>query len=89
MFSFSIWNTTLGTSLLAMAWGIQMAGVIPGTIAVILLGGFCLYTAYCCIQVSRDHGKSVKVLYTELTLGNIFLISICLKLVSNKDAVYF
>lgn len=46
----------MGSSLLVMAWGVEMAGFIPSIFIIVLIGALCLYTAYISLQVSRDHG---------------------------------
>ncbi|XP_060533312.1 sodium-coupled neutral amino acid transporter 9 homolog [Cylas formicarius] len=53
---FAIWNTTMGSSLLAMSWGIQMAGLVPGIIVNILVAAICLYTCYLLLTVFERHG---------------------------------
>ncbi|XP_017889461.1 sodium-coupled neutral amino acid transporter 9-like isoform X2 [Ceratina calcarata] len=60
---FSIWNTILGSSLLTIPWGIQMAGFFPAIILTLVMSGLCLYTAYCLLLVHRYHGgqKGVEV----------------------------
>ncbi|XP_076301247.1 uncharacterized protein LOC143219197 isoform X4 [Lasioglossum baleicum] len=62
---FSIWNTILGSSLLTIPWGIQMAGFFPGIILILIMSGLCLYTAYCLLRVHKYHGghKGVEVVY--------------------------
>ncbi|XP_076650419.1 sodium-coupled neutral amino acid transporter 9 homolog [Halictus rubicundus] len=62
---FSIWNTILGSSLLTIPWGIQMAGFFPGIILILTMSGLCLYTAYCLLHVHKYHGghKGVEVIY--------------------------
>ncbi|XP_054014343.1 neutral amino acid transporter 9-like isoform X1 [Hylaeus anthracinus] len=74
---FSIWNTILGSSMLTIPWGIQMAGFIPGIILILLMSGFCLYTAYCLLLVHKYHGghKGIEV----MQLSRIYL---------NKSAEY-
>ncbi|XP_024941981.1 sodium-coupled neutral amino acid transporter 9 [Cephus cinctus] len=68
---FSIWNTILGSSLLTMPWGIAMAGLIPGIVLILAMGGLCLYTAYRLLQVHRYHGGDDRIEVTELS--RIFL----------------
>lgn len=41
---FVIWNTMMGSSLLAMPWGFQQAGLLGGVITVIVVGFVCFYT---------------------------------------------
>ncbi|XP_078033513.1 neutral amino acid transporter 9 [Augochlora pura] len=62
---FSIWNTTLGSSLLTIPWGIQMAGFFPGIILILVMSGLCLYTAYCLLLVHKYHGgqKGIEVIF--------------------------
>ncbi|XP_043266018.1 sodium-coupled neutral amino acid transporter 9-like isoform X1 [Colletes gigas] len=74
---FSIWNTILGSSLLTIPWGIQMAGFLPGIILILIMSGLCLYTAYCLLLVHKYHGghKSIEV----IQLSRIYL---------NKSAEY-
>uniref|UniRef100_A0A146KWI5 Putative amino acid permease F13H10.3 n=2 Tax=Lygus hesperus TaxID=30085 RepID=A0A146KWI5_LYGHE len=53
---FAIWNTMMGTSLLAMPWGIERAGLAMGPALTLGMGALCLYTAYCNIRAHRTHG---------------------------------
>ncbi|ERL95455.1 hypothetical protein D910_12717 [Dendroctonus ponderosae] len=53
---FAIWNTTMGSSLLAMSWGIQMAGLFPGIAINILIAALCLYTCHLLLTVNEKHG---------------------------------
>ncbi|BES98630.1 Transmembrane amino acid transporter protein [Nesidiocoris tenuis] len=53
---FAVWNTMMGTSLLAMPWGIERAGFAMGPALTLGMGGLCLYTAYCNIRAQRSHG---------------------------------
>ncbi|XP_017779227.1 PREDICTED: sodium-coupled neutral amino acid transporter 9 homolog isoform X1 [Nicrophorus vespilloides] len=53
---FAIWNTIMGTSILAMSWGLAKAGFIPGIILILFVSGICLYTAYIILQVNNRHG---------------------------------
>ncbi|XP_076241913.1 sodium-coupled neutral amino acid transporter 9 homolog isoform X1 [Calliopsis andreniformis] len=68
---FSIWNTILGSSLLTIPWGIQMAGFFPGIILVLVMSGLCLYTAYCLLVVHKYYGgyKGIEV----IQLSRIYL----------------
>ncbi|XP_076241915.1 sodium-coupled neutral amino acid transporter 9 homolog isoform X2 [Calliopsis andreniformis] len=70
-FKFSIWNTILGSSLLTIPWGIQMAGFFPGIILVLVMSGLCLYTAYCLLVVHKYYGgyKGIEV----IQLSRIYL----------------
>ncbi|KAK4878231.1 hypothetical protein RN001_010737 [Aquatica leii] len=43
---FAIWNTIMGTSLLAMPWGMERAGLFPGIFVNVIVAGLCLYTCY-------------------------------------------
>ncbi|XP_071866352.1 neutral amino acid transporter 9 isoform X2 [Bombus fervidus] len=63
-FKFSIWNTILGSSLLTIPWGIQMAGFFPGIILILVMSGLCLYTAYCLLLVHKYYGgqKGIEVI---------------------------
>ncbi|CAJ0959259.1 unnamed protein product, partial [Mesorhabditis belari] len=47
---FSIWNTMMGTSLLAMPWAMQQAGLALGIFLMISIAGLSLYTAYRVVQ---------------------------------------
>ncbi|XP_043508062.1 sodium-coupled neutral amino acid transporter 9 homolog isoform X1 [Frieseomelitta varia] len=61
---FSVWNTILGSSLLTIPWGIQMAGFFPGIILILVMSGLCLYTAYCLLLVHKYYGgqKGIEVI---------------------------
>uniref|UniRef100_A0AC35THY4 Nudix hydrolase domain-containing protein n=1 Tax=Rhabditophanes sp. KR3021 TaxID=114890 RepID=A0AC35THY4_9BILA len=47
---FSIWNTMMGTSLLAMPWALGQAGFALGSFLILLMAAISLYTAYRVIQ---------------------------------------
>ncbi|KAJ3652082.1 hypothetical protein Zmor_018078 [Zophobas morio] len=53
---FAIWNTTVGTSLLAMAWGIEKTGLFPAIFINIAIAAICLYTTYTLLKVNEKHG---------------------------------
>ncbi|XP_076255826.1 neutral amino acid transporter 9-like [Rhynchophorus ferrugineus] len=59
---FAIWNTTMGSSLLAMSWGIQMAGLLPGIIINIVVAALCHYTCYMLLSISNKHGLPGKTI---------------------------
>ncbi|KAF5287628.1 hypothetical protein FQA39_LY15831 [Lamprigera yunnana] len=54
---FAIWNTIMGTSLLAMPWGMERAGLFPGIFLNITVAGLCLYTCYLILRINEDHGN--------------------------------
>lgn len=47
----------MGTGLLAMPWGIEKAGLIPGIVLMILVSLICLYTSYLLLNVNAKQGK--------------------------------
>ncbi|KAI6176231.1 hypothetical protein M3Y97_00776200 [Aphelenchoides bicaudatus] len=51
---FSIWNTMMGTSLLAMPWALQQAGLGLGAFLVLFMGFVACYTAYRIIESPKD-----------------------------------
>ncbi|KAJ8916585.1 hypothetical protein NQ315_000229 [Exocentrus adspersus] len=53
---FAVWNTTMGSSLLAMSWGLEKTGLFPGILINILIAALCLYTAYILLSVNQRHG---------------------------------
>jgi hypothetical protein len=53
---FAIWNTTVGTSLLSMSWGIEKTGLFPAVLINILIAAICLYTTYTLLKVNEKHG---------------------------------
>ncbi|XP_014239473.1 sodium-coupled neutral amino acid transporter 9 homolog isoform X2 [Cimex lectularius] len=55
---FAVWNTMMGTSLLAMPWGIERAGLLMGPLLTIFVGALCLYTAYCNLRAHRQFGTA-------------------------------
>ncbi|KAK9880678.1 hypothetical protein WA026_011914 [Henosepilachna vigintioctopunctata] len=48
----------LGSSLLAISWGIEKTGLFPGMIINFLIGAICLYTAYLLLKVNEKHSVS-------------------------------
>ncbi|XP_046666645.1 sodium-coupled neutral amino acid transporter 9 homolog isoform X1 [Homalodisca vitripennis] len=55
---FVLWNTMVGTSLLAMPWGVERAGLIMGVILPIVMGALCCYTAYCNVATQAAYGPA-------------------------------
>ncbi|XP_018569982.1 sodium-coupled neutral amino acid transporter 9 homolog [Anoplophora glabripennis] len=53
---FAVWNTTMGSSLLAMSWGLEKTGLFPGILINVLIAALCLYTAYVLLSVNQKHG---------------------------------
>uniref|UniRef100_A0A9J2PTM1 Amino acid transporter transmembrane domain-containing protein n=1 Tax=Ascaris lumbricoides TaxID=6252 RepID=A0A9J2PTM1_ASCLU len=47
---FSVWNTMMGSSLLAMPWAVQQAGLLLGIFLILAVGALSLYTAYRIVQ---------------------------------------
>src|SRR3990167_6415546 len=50
---FSIWNTMMGSSLLALPWGFTQSGFAGGLLIIFIIGFFCCYT---CVLILK-HGK--------------------------------
>ncbi|KAK5967203.1 hypothetical protein GCK32_000216 [Trichostrongylus colubriformis] len=50
---FSIWNTMMGTSLLAMPWALQQAGVFFGIFLMLSIALLCFYTAFLVVDSPR------------------------------------
>ena len=61
MFSFAIWNTMMGTSLLSMPWALEQAGLVMGLLMMALVASLCLYTAYRILQVYDIHSKTSRI----------------------------
>ncbi|XP_072944870.1 sodium-coupled neutral amino acid transporter 9 homolog isoform X2 [Epargyreus clarus] len=53
---FSVWNTIMGSSLLAMAWGVERAGLAAALLLLALMAALCLYTAHLLLRVNHYHG---------------------------------
>ncbi|KAG5889545.1 hypothetical protein JTB14_024953 [Gonioctena quinquepunctata] len=53
---FAIWNTTMGSSLLAMAWGIEKSGLFAGILINLIVAALCLYTTYVLLVINSKHG---------------------------------
>jgi len=51
---FSIWNTMMGSSILAMPWGLSEAGLGLGLGLIFLLGILCCYTATLIVRHGKD-----------------------------------
>ncbi|KAJ1523670.1 hypothetical protein ONE63_001510 [Megalurothrips usitatus] len=54
---FAVWNTIMGTSLLAIPWGMERAGLGGGLLLVVGMGALCLYTTWRVLCVHRLHGS--------------------------------
>lgn len=47
----------MGTSLLAMPWALQQAGLVLGILLMLLMAGIAFYTAYRVVQSPQSLGK--------------------------------
>ncbi|GMS96993.1 hypothetical protein PENTCL1PPCAC_19168, partial [Pristionchus entomophagus] len=56
---FSLWNTMMGTSLLAMPWAIQQAGLVLGIGLMLAIAALCLFTAYLVVQSPKGLAMEV------------------------------
>ncbi|XP_039286782.1 sodium-coupled neutral amino acid transporter 9 homolog isoform X2 [Nilaparvata lugens] len=54
---FTVWNTMVGTSLLAMPWGMWESGPLLGTLLCLVMASVCLYTAYLNVSIYSKNGK--------------------------------
>eukprot|EP00457_Paulinella_chromatophora_P005312 gb/GEZN01005328.1/.p1 GENE.gb/GEZN01005328.1/~~gb/GEZN01005328.1/.p1 ORF type:complete len:600 (-),score=49.98 gb/GEZN01005328.1/:21-1796(-) len=52
----SIWNTMLGSSLVAMPWAVSQAGLYGGALTILVMMFACLYT--CALVVKHGRGMS-------------------------------
>lgn len=70
---FAIWNMMMGTSLLCLPWAYHQAGLIGGSLTILLMTGLCFFTASFVIKVPRL--VSIKVNeFTDICsflLGNV------------------
>ncbi|XP_063231998.1 neutral amino acid transporter 9-like [Bacillus rossius redtenbacheri] len=55
---FSIWNTIMGSSLLAMPWGFAQSGLAAGLLVTALTAALCLYTALLLLRVDQRQGAA-------------------------------
>lgn len=51
---FSIWNTMMGSSLLALPWGFGQSGLAAGLFLVFFVGALCAYTATLIVKHGKD-----------------------------------
>lgn len=47
----------VGTSLLAMPWGMERAGLAMGVLLVAGMGTLCWYTSLCVVKAQAAHGE--------------------------------
>lgn len=73
VFRFAIWNTIMGSSLLAMPWGIDRAGLATGIFLIILMGAICLLTAYLLLRVQQLHGIAFMLIVPTIDYKVFFL----------------
>ncbi|XP_065199591.1 sodium-coupled neutral amino acid transporter 9 homolog isoform X2 [Planococcus citri] len=53
---FAIWNTIIGSSLLAMPWSVQRAGLAVALVLMLFVSTLAVYTAYRVLTVQFLHG---------------------------------
>lgn len=51
---FSIWNTMMGTSILAMPWALSQAGFGFGLFLIVAMAAIACYTGYLTVQTTED-----------------------------------
>lgn len=56
----------MGSSLLAMSWGLEKTGLFPGIFIILFMGALCLYTSYLLLKVNEDHGKNNNKLFVDI-----------------------
>ncbi|EDV22079.1 uncharacterized protein TRIADDRAFT_29287 [Trichoplax adhaerens] len=66
-YRFSIWNTMMGTSLLAMPWALGQAGLLLGLGIILIMGGICLYTCYLLVK-SESHYSTFQIVCYVLVI---------------------
>ncbi|KAI6233785.1 putative sodium-coupled neutral amino acid transporter 9 [Aphelenchoides fujianensis] len=64
---FSIWNTMMGTSLLAMPWALQQAGLGLGVFLILFMGSVALFTAYRVIESPKNLAMDVDAASAEFS----------------------
>ncbi|KAI6229400.1 hypothetical protein M3Y95_00527200 [Aphelenchoides besseyi] len=64
---FSIWNTMMGTSLLAMPWALQQAGLGLGVFLILFIGSVALFTAYRVIESPKNLAMQVDAASAEFS----------------------
>ena len=73
LFSFAVWNTMMGTSLLSMPWAIEQAGLVAGLSLILVMAAICFYTAFCILRVYGIYGKDLyNFIYFFAILNFIF-----------------
>lgn len=61
----------MGTSLLAMPWSIERAGLVMGLILMCLITALCLYTSNRILKVQVLHGKYFYLsIITQINVSN-------------------
>ncbi|CAJ0601726.1 unnamed protein product [Cylicocyclus nassatus] len=64
---FSLWNTMMGTSLLAMPWALQQAGLFWGIFLMLALALLCFYTAYRVLESPKGLSAGMDPLMMEFS----------------------
>lgn len=64
---FSLWNTMMGTSLLAMPWALHQAGLVLGILLMLLMAGIAFYTAYRVVQSPQSLAMNVDSAQAEFS----------------------
>ena len=54
---FSIWNTMIGSTVLAIPWGIDQAGLVMGSIVIVIVGFIACYTCHLIAKYSEAAGE--------------------------------
>jgi len=49
----------MGTSLLAMPWSVERAGLVMGLVLMFVIAALCLYTSNRILRVQVLHGKYI------------------------------
>lgn len=74
---FSIWNTMLGTGLLALPWGFANSGVATGVAVVLVLAAISWYTAYLVLKNGKNDFKDVCEKYMGRTGKMLAVLGSC------------
>jgi solute carrier family 38 (sodium-coupled neutral amino acid transporter), member 9 len=68
---FSIWNTMMGSSLLALPWAFTTSGFITGLVIIFLMGALCCYTCLLILRHGKESGDFFYLCYDYM--GELFL----------------
>lgn len=74
---FSIWNTMMGSTLMALPWGYAQAGLVGGVVMTLVVGFIAWYTCWLILKLTHNHNDLFELAEEYLGTSGRFVSWLC------------